>query len=725
MKIISNELYKLITSKAFIFTFVAAVLLVLYSSAVYQTDTVDSAQYKMFFSDISDAEDKTEYIENLLADELKSDEVSLEWRNKITFYRDQLEQAQTIENYSTYLEDIGRNAETMTSVSIFADKGSYTYRNAVLTPKAYEAVREVVPVFSPSEGLLLALENKVTDIVFIFVLVSAVMVLIGKEREVCIISLIKPLKKGRCTLCCAKISVLFITAVLTYAVLLVGTLVIGEAKFGLGELSRPVQSIEGFIGCNLPISVFQLLLMVFVIKVLTAFAVTIIFQCLCTKFSVTASLVSLAVAAAAEIVMYALIDFTSAAAPLAAINLAAFTDSANLFSAYSCINVFGYPINYLTAAIVSLGVVIAAAIFTAVYMFGKISISASGKFRMPSLFSRFIPRTPFSYSLYKVLIMHKGILIIMIALAVHLYSAVTYNVAYDVDDVFYKSYCDTLSEMDNNEAEEFISVEEDRFNTLLSSLSSPELKTSDVVQIGRELSAKTGFEQAKIQYEYITRLSSENKAMFYLSGWNELFGVNGYKSDMQLALIVISALCLVILPCVSCDKKFRLGFLINSTRLGKGTYYKHNFIIAALIAAALSCVVNLSHFCAVLSAYGSDGIHYSIRCLSLYEGCADIPIWGYLLILLVTRVIISALFSCLLVWISSIANGISNAILLGFVIFVLPVLIYLAGYDFVLCLCVPLSVNNLWLNVGFAVGVNLTIFIGGGVASLIYRLCRK
>lgn len=725
MKIISNELYKLITSKVFIFTFVAAVLLVLYSSAVYQTNTVDSVQYKAFFSDISSTEDKTEYIESLIADELNSDEFSLEWRNRVTFYRDQLEQAQAIENYSAYLESISRTAETMTSVSIFADKDSYTYRNAVLTPKAYEAVREVVPIFSPSEGLLLTLENKVTDVVFLFVLISAMMVLIGKEREACIISLIKPLKKGRCTLCCAKLAVLFITAVITYAVLFVGALAIGEAKFGLGELSRPVQSIEGFIGCNLPISVFQLLLMVFAIKVLTAFAVAIIFQCLCTKLSVTVSLISLAAAAAAEISMYALIDFTSAAAPFAAINFAAFTDSSNIFSAYSCINVFSYPINYLTTAIVSLGIVIVAAVFTAVYMFGKLSISASGKFRMPSLFPSFIPKTPFSYSMYKVLIMHKGILIIVIALAVQLYSVTTYNVAYDVDDAFYKFYCDTLSEMNYDEADEFISAEEKRFNALLSSLSSPELQTSDMIQISTELNGRRGFEQAKAQYEYTIRLSSENKAIFYLSGWNELFGVNGYKSDMQLALIVISALCLVILPCISYDKKCRLGFLINSTRLGKSTYYKHNFIIASLVAAAVSCVVNLSYFCAVLSAYSSDGIHYSIRCLPLYEGFADIPIWSYLLILLVARMIISVLLSCLLVWISSISKGISNAILFGFVVFVLPVLIYLLGYDFILCLCVPLSVNNLWLNVGFAIGINLIIFILGGVTGLIYRFCKK
>lgn len=62
----------------------------------------------------------------------------------------ELEQAELIANYENYPAKIDASAECMTSVSIFAQKSSFAYKNITRTPAAYNAVREIAPMYSRS-----------------------------------------------------------------------------------------------------------------------------------------------------------------------------------------------------------------------------------------------------------------------------------------------------------------------------------------------------------------------------------------------------------------------------------------------------------------------------------------------------------------------------------------------------------------------------------------------
>jgi hypothetical protein len=425
--------------------------------------------------------------------------------------------------------------------------------------------------------------------------------------------------------------------------------------------------------------------------VLSAFIIAMIFQCLCTKLSATVAILCLAGMAAAEVAMYLLIPFSSSMSVLSAINLAAFIDSAEIFITYRCINLFGLPVNYLLVVIVCLAVSLAAVIFVSVRLFSRMSINASGKLRIAMPFSGYVPKRAFTYTAYKYLFLHKGLLIIAAVVVVQVYSAVTYQVPYSADDGYYKAYCAALSGMDDSEARSYIAAEQEKFDRLTNMLLSPEITTGEMLQITNELNQKSAFDKAKDQYNYIAGLNSDNKAMFYLSGWNELFGVNGSRGDMTLALIAVAALCLMILPVLAYDRKCRLGFLLYATKAGKKVYFKHKMLSASLLGLLTSLIVYIPYFISVLSAYGTVGYDKSIRCLQEYGQFLDIPIWGYIILLLVIRTMIIVLLSAVLVWISSLSNSPSAAILIGFALFALPILIYLAGYDFALPFCVPLG----------------------------------
>lgn len=183
------------------------------------------------------------------------------------------EECAGIVGYKDYLESIKTQAESMTSMSIFAKPDTFNYRSIVKTPSAYENMQEVQPVFDISKGIILATDNNFTDILCGFILLFAVLSLMISDREQGMSGLLFSLKKGRGHLMLAKTGTL--AAVVFGAVLLIyaENLIISAYLYGLGDLSRPVQSLAGFIGCNLKTSVLGYLILYIMFKFAAIFTV--------------------------------------------------------------------------------------------------------------------------------------------------------------------------------------------------------------------------------------------------------------------------------------------------------------------------------------------------------------------------------------------------------------------------------------------------------------------
>lgn len=693
MRVFRAELRKLFTSPIFIFVAAAAIVLNIYLCLSAKPVNISDGEYKDFYGSLENLSEpeKTKYVENALK-ELYSSEITYENVMKREFYRSEAERAALIGDYQDYLKGIDESAENMTSVSIFADKNSFTYRNISITPAAYDAVRGVTPIYSPSQGILMAISNNSTDIMLIFIVLTAVTVLFIKEREASVIGLLKPLKYGRQRLAAVKTLTVLSVCLLFGLIVCGSSLLIGEMRFGLGELSRPIQSVEGFLGCNLPISAGQAMLLIFIVKIAAVFLSGLIFECLCTVLFSGAAYLSAGVIAAAEIFMYATIENTSWASSLGKINLAAFVQSGKIFKTYLNINIFGYPCNIITVTVISLIVGIALSFTGEMLLFSRISVKDYKSVQIiPSI--RYIPKKPFYYGLYKAFIAHKGAFVILIIAALQIYSAANYTISYNTDDLWYRSYCDTLSGMTEEQADEYIDKERSRFENLYDSMSN-EGSPSALQQIYEELQAEQGFIKAAEQQKYINALDSSNKAMFYQTGWRRLFGADGFTEDMTLALLAAVGISFAISPLIAYDNRRRLGFLLHTNKYGKKRYFGQNLALSVIISFLISTVINIPHFVGILSLYKTEGAGYSIRCISEFEGFFDIPINAYLLFLFLLRTIFLALCGIIILYISSKCKSTYTALLISLAVFALPIMLYLAGAEFILPLCMPFSVNR-------------------------------
>lgn len=692
MRVLFCELRKLFSSGIFIFIASAAIILNLYLCFTANPVDVSDEQYRAFYDELDDlSNDKKITAINAKIEELYNGDLTPETIFQRDFFRNELEQAELIADYKNYLAEIDAQAERMTSVSIFAQKDSFAYKNITRTPAAYNAVRDVTPVYSRSEGILLALDNSACDIMLFFCALTAVVVLIVKERESGIAALIKPLRHGRAHLASAKSTAVLLCVIITGILIYGSALAVGAARFGPSDLELPVQSLRGFLGCDLPINIGTAIALIFIVKIAAAFLAALIFECLCTALYSIYAYIAAAAIAAAEVLLYVIIDGNSWAAFFGKINLAAFSDSAEIFKNYLNINFFGEPCNIITVTIISLVFGIIGFGILQNFLFSRIEIKDfKTRQLIPSL--RYIPKRPFSYAVYKQFVTHKGALIILLILGIQVYLAANYRTEFDTDDMRYRAYCAQFSQMTEQQADEFAEAEKRRFEELHERVMTADF--AEMMKIRDELNAESGFERAYEQQRYISALDSDNKAMFYQTGWRRLFGADGCAEDMRLTLFAALGICFAVSPLIAYDNRRRLGYLLYTNLHGKREYFRRNIAVSAIASTLISIAVNVPHIIGILSLYKTEGAEFSIRCIPEFEFFLDIPITAYIVLLCVLRTVSLILCGWVILFISSRCNNVSAALLVSMAVFALPVMLYLAGAEFVLPICMPFSVNR-------------------------------
>lgn len=692
MRVLFCELRKLFSSGIFIFIVSAAVILNLYLCFSAKPAEVSDEYYRAFYNGIDGLsnDEIIDYI-NTKIDELYGGEFSLETLNKRDFLRVESERAQEIADYKSYLAEIDASAERMTSVSLFAKKDSFAYKNIVRTPAAYDAVREVIPVYTRSEGILLAADNPACDILLIFCALTAVISLIVRERESGITALIKPLRHGRAHLASAKSAAILICVIVTGIMLYGSALTVGAARFGLGDLTLPVQSLKGFIGCNLPINIGTAMALIFAVKIAAAFLAALVFECLCTAFYPIYAHIAAGVITAVEVILYVIIDGNSWAAVFGKVNLAAFLEGAEVFKNYLNINIFGEPCNIIAVTGIALIVGIIGFFILQNLLFSRIEIK-DFKTRqiIPSI--RHIPKKPFSYAVYKQFVTHKGALIILLILGLQIYIAADYRIEFNADDMQYRAFCSRFAEMTEQQADEFAETEKQRFEELHERVLTADF--NEQMKIYDELNAESGFERAYEQQRYISALDNGNKAMFYQTGWRRLFGADGYAEDMRLTLFAALGICFAVSPLIAYDNWRRLGYLLYTNLHGRREYFRRNIAVSAIASALISTAVNVPHIIGILSLYKTEGMEFSIRCIPEFERFFDMPIAAYIALLCILRTVSLILCGWIILFVSAKCKNVSAALLISMAVFTLPVMLYLAGAEFALSLCMPFSVNR-------------------------------
>ena len=261
------------------------------------------------------------------------------------------ESAKTIAYYENYLADTEKSLGKKLGISLFGDENSFAQRNAKKMQKAYRALHGIPVRFESYKAIELA-DMTVTNILTLFLVLFISAESLIAEKEEGLLTLLRSCKRGRGWLMRNKLLSLTISILLLSGVFLTENLLFGMAVYGAGNLARPLQSLPGYEGCPWKISVLAFLAGIWILR---AFGLMLasVFVLLLTvgTYQMVRVLGEGMLAGGVCYFLYTAIGLSSGLVILHYVNPAAFLAAAPLIKGEINLNIMGFPVKPLVAAV--------------------------------------------------------------------------------------------------------------------------------------------------------------------------------------------------------------------------------------------------------------------------------------------------------------------------------------------------------------------------------------
>ena len=213
------------------------------------------------YEELSAIENKQEWLrKEIEKEENAGDMADYARRNTLMFVLTSVEE---VENYDAYLENIKTQARRISQSSLFSDTDRFSKRNAEQIPKKYDKFVGMSLEAEESQGIPLATQSEMTDILFMILAVLLAYFFISMEREEGTLSFVRCTKNGGRELGVRKIGIILIGSLAGILLLYMENFLIIGNMYGFGNLNRPIQSVDGFIGSAWKINSGQYFLLFF------------------------------------------------------------------------------------------------------------------------------------------------------------------------------------------------------------------------------------------------------------------------------------------------------------------------------------------------------------------------------------------------------------------------------------------------------------------------------
>ena len=569
MRILHYELKKFFSYKSFLFI-IAAVLVMSIVSTLWDIAGRHASpdEYRQIYSAIQSMSEEE-------AEAYITRQIDIAFSGEGGFSPDAMcsarERYAQIKGYGGVLDYIKERCRSITGISFFADEDSFAYKNALKTETVYDNVKINSLPFEVSEGVEIVLFNDISDILLVFVIFASAIFVFTKDKEIGILNLLHSYRKGRGSLCINKLLVLLIFSALANLVFIGANLAIGGFTYGLGDLTRPIQSVNGFFECSFNLSLWQYLLITFIFKSLGGFLWGVLFAFICSFSGNNAQIYGISVVVAVtEVLLYTKISTLSNYGLLHDFNLVSFIKPDNIFSTYRNINLFNEPFNALIVIPVVWTTLIALLIFAVVKTFAgeknreyrKIFLGIRRKSIKHKVHGKLY------YAFHKSLALQKtGYLVAGWLVAVVIFH-LSFTKPADLTDYYYKDYTTDNSGAVTAQTDEVIRIDEEYFSMLHEEFMSSDTTIERMQEIQGELQREGALFMFKARCEAI-RDSKYDTEIFYDTGYKRAFGVNGNTESLQMALLIMIFTALAVSPLISFDRSRGLTSVIYKHSFGK------------------------------------------------------------------------------------------------------------------------------------------------------------
>ena len=594
--------------------------------------------------------------------------------------------------YEAYLSQIDAQAEQMMSSALFGRPGTFSYRNISRTPSAYADLKDLELSAEIPDGITTFTEQPVTDAMILLAIGILVLQLALAERESGLFSLIKSKKLGRADTILAKFVALFFCAVGIVTAFYLVNLGMASAELGLGDWNRAIQSVEGYLSSPFKITVGQYIVLFFIAKIGTAFSIACAFFLICILCRNTIlSCVMGVLVFGMEGLLWRTIDIHSWMSLLKQLNIAALLDTPGYFSDYVNLNLFGFPVNIMVAGILTGALAVAVGITASAVIFSR--ESSSGALHICWTRQRKKPNTPcrihfglLRYEAYKLLVLNKGILILVLYFAIQTVAFCETNYHIDAETFYYQNYSSKVSGPLSEKSEAFLWEEQERFEAvevkqqeLMEQYENGEISSGylqyAMSAIEIDWAQLSAYQRTAEQYQQLKFMQAEEIPVYYMdqTPWTILFGDASVPQTAVNWMKLTVVLIFLFASCEAIEHTSCMEELLSVSFRGRGAVTGRK----ALLGTVIACIVTLLTFVppalAVFRTYGTGDLSAPGR--SILEitwppaGCSAL---GVLILQLILRILLAIGCFFIILLLSRKTKSTILTILLSAAIFVLP-----------------------------------------------------
>lgn len=597
-----------------------------------------------------------------------------------------LREAETVYGYEKYLDGIADVARRTGQFSIFGqNKNSFSYRNIMKTAVDFEGMRNTVIQYDANRGVYMLLNSPVSDLMLVLMVIFLSLMLVSEEKRKNIFRLLKTTPGGGSRTAFAKLSVLAIGVVGVSLLFFAVSALLANAFYGLGDLTRTIQSVPELMGSTLRLSVGDYLLLMLLLRTcglvvvgICAFGVAV----LCRHPVVT---VLCDVVIGALSVALTLIPPLSAWNWLKYLNLSTLVNPYAVWKGYLNLDFFSRPayawVWYLVFAAVCL--LAGAALGVLLFRFKR---DISYKPLLKVLIRRQRRRTHtslFYYECRKVFVVNKAAIILLLFACLQMFTVIRAEERREPFDHAYAAYMHQLEGPVTEDKAAFLQEQERTFREAEQVKSALQQQyTAGQISLSEYTTAVANVDSSPVQqqafkkvYARFTYLQNTQAGHFvYDTGYERLFGMTdsstGFSSSLRLVIVFSLCFCGV----------FAVEYESGVSRILKTVPRKTTGLKLAAAALAGGITFSLAYgtdIAETVKIYGLPALQAPANSLPMLSAYGGLPLWGYLGFLLAIRLMVCFGVMCLCLGLSKLLKNSLWAFLLSFGVLALPFFVYL------------------------------------------------
>lgn len=611
------------------------------------------------------------------------------------------EEISQVAAYESFLDEIQHKAEQLSKISIFNKDGSYDMLNIQATSKAYKDISGIEINYYPQNGIVTAINFTYSDVILIFGMILLASFIVRDEKDNGMLYLIRTTAGGKWNTGAAKMFAMSTSLLIMVAALYIVNLLYCNFTYGLGDLSRTIQSIPYLMRSTMQINVLEYILLFIFTKWVAAFicGTWILFAMLIAKNVFTGYVLSL-VMPVTQLLIRNAIPATSKFNAIKYSNLVSFLTTNEILGSYRNIYWFNKPVRLFWVEIIA--ALIFSIIFSSLFLvtFKIAQLSKYESKRISLSFKRKVkPTTVTRQEWYKLLVMNGGIFILTLFCAFQIYTAYTAENYITAEEMFYSYYMQELTGPYNTDAYEFIKSESEKFKPIYEAqrLLKNKLITSEeynmILSANYGLNMEYGIFQ-KVLRKINTLSEKPGSQLIYETGYNKLFDFNNYL-DLKDYMLIVLMVCVFFAGFFNIEKSTGMYKVIKATPLGMEYTAQTKIKVTFLSCIILTVVSILPRLWQIGTGYGYKGLLVpAISIDNLQELPSFIPVIAIIVFMLIVRLVITFALSMIVLTISQKTNNFLSAVMFSLLLLEFPALLYYLKVDWVkwLTLYIPFHI---------------------------------